>query len=269
MGVVYALGHRTMVAAAAAIFGACLSSPPVQSTDGGSDDTTDAAAAGDLPLLLYLFDEAGGTTVFDQSDMAPAVDLHVTNIDAVMWNDDSLTLSSPTRLSGITLPLELIEACKQSNELTAEAWVSTPHVLQPAELSPQRILSLSEDSSSSNFILGQHQDRWITRLRTDETDANGSPLVMSTSVVQADSLTHIVFTRSDSGLDSLYINGQISAIGEARVGTLGSWGTSFPLTVGNEPNDERAWLGDIHAIAVYARALADDEVLGRFQAGPP
>ena len=262
------LRRWTMIAVICAAPGsACLSSPPAAPGDGGADPV-DARAVPEGPVLLYSFDEAGGATVFDQSGIEPAVDLLLDDLDTVSWGDGFLTLSSPTRLVAAEPPVKLVELCKEGNQLTVEVWIATPHVSQPADSAPQRILSFSDDAYATNFMIGQEVDEWVARVRTTDTEPGGEPSVYSASSVAANSLTHLVFVRGDDGRDHLFLDGELNAIETDRQGTLEIWDPMFAMTVGNENMDERPWLGDIHAIAVYARALSAEEVQVRFLEGP-
>lgn len=55
----------------------------------------------------------------------------------------------------------------------------------------------------------------------------------------------------------------LSAIWLAHQGSdLESWNCSYPLIIGNEATSDRPWLGKIRGLAIYARALEDEEVEG-------
>jgi 4-hydroxy-3-methylbut-2-enyl diphosphate reductase IspH len=40
------------------------------------------------------------------------------------------------------------------------------------------------------------------------------------------------------------------------------------LHLANEENADRRWLGSVHLVAIYARALTPEEVARNFDAGP-
>jgi hypothetical protein len=53
-----------------------------------------------------------------------------------------------------------------------------------------------------------------------------------------------------------------------RTGGLTPWDGTYPILVANEATRDRAWLGELHLIAVYDRALDVGEVTQNFMAGP-
>ena len=79
-------------------------------------------------------------------------------------------------------------------------------------------------------------------------------------------LTHIVFTRNIEWATTFYKNGQILFEGW-QDGFLTSW-MEFYFALANEINGSREWLGEYHVVAIYGRALTDDEVGQNFAAGP-
>jgi hypothetical protein len=53
-------------------------------------------------------------------------------------------------------------------------------------------------------------------------------------------------------------------------GVLDSWNDTWRLGLANElswPSDDRGWLGNMHLVAVYDRALSDQEIATNFAAG--
>jgi hypothetical protein len=53
-----------------------------------------------------------------------------------------------------------------------------------------------------------------------------------------------------------------------RTGATTNWDATYPLLVANERTNDRAWLGELHLVAVYDRALDAGEVEQNFTAGP-
>ena len=64
----------------------------------------------------------------------------------------------------------------------------------------------------------------------------------------------------------MYLNGKQRAAKKVA-GNLSNWDGSFPLVLANERTSDRPWLGEIHLVAIYHRALNSDEVLQNFRAG--
>ncbi|NLT78123.1 MAG: DUF4038 domain-containing protein [Planctomycetes bacterium] len=81
----------------------------------------------------------------------------------------------------------------------------------------------------------------------------------STSVVDTD-LTHVVYTRDRSGKATLYIDGKPVSTRDVG-GDLSNWEDGFNLALGNELTGDRPWRGELHRVALYARALNASEIV--------
>lgn len=80
----------------------------------------------------------------------------------------------------------------------------------------------------------------------------------STSVVRT-RLTHVVYAWDSTGQATLYIDGKPISTREVG-GDLSNWDAGFRLALGNELTGDRPWKGELHRVALYARALAPDEI---------
>jgi hypothetical protein len=117
-----------------------------------------------------------------------------------------------------------------------------------------------------NFTLGQAADRFDVRFRTTETNDSGQPSLPSTPGAAGVSPSHVVYTRDAQGRATVYVNGAESA--QQHVGgDLFNWDYSFQLLLANELSGDRPWLGRLHLVAVYDRALSPDEVHRNHAAG--
>lgn len=162
-------------------------------------------------------------------------------------------------------PARLVEACKKSNEITIEAWLTPANTTQDG---PARIVSLSADPYKRNFTLGQEGARYEVRLRTTRTGENGmNPALSSRGGVET-RLAHVVYTRAADGKATLYLNGEPAA-SAAIPGDLSNWEPGFRLALGNELTADRPWRGELRLAAVYSRALTREEVAANHRAGPP
>ena len=161
--------------------------------------------------------------------------------------------------------LKITTACQVTNEITLEAWVTPANLTQSG---PARIFTVSAAVWTRNLMLGQDNgDDYLARLRTSNTDDNGFPELQVANSVTL-SLTHVVFTRQSDGNESLYLDGTQAGSG-VRSGDFSNWASDFNLALGREFNTgDRAWLGTIHMIAVYDRALSPAEVTHNYDAGP-
>lgn len=241
---------------------------------GGTGGAGGMGGSGGMPLmrveagliLLYDFDEGSGTTVVDQSGVAPTHDLTIADPGNVTWSSDHLTVGSPTILSTGTPATKVADRVVSSGEITVEAWLKPANATQDG---PSRVLSMSTTPYLRNVMLGQEADTFAVRFRAEgQSDwDNGSPTVFSGAASASTALTHVVFTHSSNGQEVIYIDG-FEDTTFTRMGGTGQWDSSYPIVVANEATEDRAWLGELHLIAVYERTLNATEVQQNFGAGP-
>lgn len=233
-------------------------------------------------ILLYDFDEGGGTTVFDRSNVEPTHDLTIADPDPdhVTWSADHLTINQATSLSTSEAAAKVYSRIVASGELTIEAWVK-PARLVSLGTPPDRIITMSQGASNRNFLLGQDGTStgpaYAVRLRIDGEDSdNGHPTVSTPIGSVTTLLQHIVFVHRTDGSEAIYIDGVAQALyvdeAEApsftRNGEFTTWNPGFPIYVANETSNNREWLGELHLIAIYDQALDEDEVEQNYAVGP-
>ena len=102
--------------------------------------------------MLYTFEEGGGNVVRDRSGKSP-IDLTIANTSNVTWTGGGLRIDSPTVLSsGNGGARRLRDSLASSDSVTIEAWVKASDTNQDG---PARIVSMSSDTLTRNFLLGQ------------------------------------------------------------------------------------------------------------------
>lgn len=222
-------------------------------------------------IAFYEFKEGQGTRVNDTSGTGDALNLNILNANAVSWTKNGLRINQPTLISSERPAKKIIDACRQSNEVTVEAWVEPLNVLQDG---PARIVSISKDKVTRNVTMGQGlwgdqpANLYMTRLRTTWTSSNGLPPIVTPTGSATATLTHLVYTRTSTGKAVMYINGQERATGMIT-GQTTNWDVTLPLLLANELDGARAWLGEYRLVAIYQRALSNHEVLHNYTAGHP
>ena len=216
--------------------------------------------------VLYTFQEGSGTTVRDVSGVGAPLDLTVGNEAAVGWTPSGgLFINSPTSVSSAGAATKIIDACIASDEISIEAWVKPANTTQGG---PARIVTLSDGSGVRNFTLAQEENTYDTRLRTTLTSDNGLPSLTAGTVTLSE-LSHVVYTRDDSGMAWLYVNGVEVGSHSDITGDFSNWDEGFRFGLANEFGTDRTWLGEYRLIAIYDRALSQAEVSQNFNAGPP
>ena len=220
----------------------------------------------EVPAVVYYnFREQSGTRVSDVSHYGQPLDLFIPDPNAVQWELDGLQLLSPTILKSVTPPTKLVEACRESGEITLEAWVTPNNYTQSG---PARIMSFSQDPYSRNFTLGQEQNAYEARLRTTRSDYNGRPGLLAPGGTLTLTKTHIVFTRKRDGQAAVYINGTLER-SFYRPGDFSNWNSGYAWMLGNELTEDRPWVGTLHQVAVYNVALEEAYIRHRFEQGKP
>jgi hypothetical protein len=76
----------------------------------------------------------------------------------------------------------------------------------------------------------------------------------------------VVYTRDASGVARIYLDGLEVTSGVVG-GDLSNWDSTYQLLLTNELTGDRPWLGELHLVAIYDRALDILEVERNFQVG--
>ena len=213
--------------------------------------------------ILYDFAETKGNVVRDQSGTGDAYDLQITDVKAVKRSGGALQILKPTIISSKNAPTALIEAVRTSGEITIEAWMEPKDTKQAG---PARLVTLSKNSNERNFTLGQDGDKLDARLRTTKTSTNGIPSLAAPSKSLTTKLTHVVCTRQQDGTARIYQNGK-QVVQKKVAGNFSNWDKSLKLALVDEHSKGRPWLGTLHLVAIYDRALSSKEVNQNFDAG--
>ncbi len=224
---------------------------------------TDERASANLQVL-YNFEDGSGETISDVSSVGTAIDLTIDDNTLVGWTDKGLNIHGNSRIKSANIATKIIDACKNSNEITFEAWL-LPSNVTTRDLNT-RILTIGNSTSSSerNFGIVQKKANHYYLLRTTGTDLNGVPTTEFDTMFVA--LTHLVFTRSTEGTVKTYRNGQL-VLTDERIGSFSNWDDSHHIYLGNETSSFYYWEGTYYLTALYNRALTEFEVQHNYTFG--
>ena len=114
----------------------------------------------------------------------------------------------------------------------------------------------------------QDKGHFDVRLRTTSTDNNGQPSTAAADFFVTTKLTHVVFTRAQDGMAKIFVDGR-PVVSATVAGAFNNWSDDFRLCIANELTGDRPWLGDLHLVAIYSRALTSGDVEQNFNAGLP
>jgi len=224
-------------------------------------------------IAYYNFSYNSDYIVYDFSGYGDPLNLRVIQRSAVNWNDNNkLELLSNTGLISTTSARKLVNAIKQTNELTFECWVKPT---EPVFSGKARIASLGSNDGEVAFIIDQDlafKDEkkaldFNVRLQTASTSPNGYPFITPEKPQEFINLQHIAFVRDASGKEILYINGEISSE-NFRPGGFENWKDNFYLRLGNESDMNHGWQGTYYVVALYNSALNSEEIKRNYEAGP-
>lgn len=214
-------------------------------------------------VVLYDFEGASGAVIRDHAGTNDPIDLVVEDIGQVQREAGKLQVRGKTLIRSKKPPKRLISAIKRSQAFTIEAWLRPSRLNQSG---PARIVTLSKGSTNRNFTLGQDGDKFDVRVRCEKTSNNGLPSTSSKSGTLTKRVTHVVYTRDRAGNAAIWIDGERNAKKKIE-GNFSNWGSGMRLALGNELNKSRAWLGTYHLVAIYNRALSDDEITRNYATG--
>ncbi|MBI1311699.1 DUF1592 domain-containing protein [bacterium] len=213
---------------------------------------------------LYTFDATDGDVIRDRSGASPQLDLKIDKLSAVQWRGDALAVNSSVTIASVAPATKIIQATRRSNEVTIEAWIRPANLKQDG---PARIASLSVDTGQRNFTLGQNGNHYEVRLRTSSTSTNGIPAVATPDNTATQALTHVVYTRDAAGNVVVYTDAR-PKVSTKIAGQFSNWDNGYRLALANELTGDRPWLGELHLVAIYNRALTSREIEQNFHSGP-
>ncbi|MEZ5072437.1 MAG: LamG-like jellyroll fold domain-containing protein [Bacteroidales bacterium] len=217
--------------------------------------------------MVYRFDEGGGGTVHDKSASGDPVDLHIDRPEDVEWvPGKGLKMTGNATLSSSVVPRDFLAAIQATDEISIETWIRTDDITQTG---PARIVSLSTDSDNRVVMLGQEGTAafydYVARLNTGN-DANGLPQVTTPTHYQSKNLHHVVYSRTYLGVEKIHVNG-VAVYTGTRAGDFSDLSGDFYLALGNEVGGGSPWTGTYYLVALYNRALFDEEIAQNYAAG--
>lgn len=218
-------------------------------------------------IALYEFKTGSGVVAYDTSGVEPALNLDLT--DGSMWVGGwGINIKKGQRAQGSTsASKKLSDQIKSTGEFSIEAWMAPADVVQEDAYA----VSYSAGPDDRNVTLAQKAYQYEALTRTNETDANGMPSLLTLDKdrdAQA-ALQHVVLTYDPINGRRLYVNGQFTGDVDPRGGggSLADWDDSYALVLGNETSGTRPWAGVMRLIAIHNRALTLEQVQQNFAAG--
>ena len=205
--------------------------------------------------LLFAFDTASAEPIRADGadgdvsgDLTPRGRARLDRHRAMVLDDGAFVADAGTNQ-------RLLKALRGGSELTIEALLTTRSADQSG---PARIASFSADAGSRNFTLGQEKGDLVLRLRTPRTGTNGVNPSATLFAVAPDRPVHVVVTYRDGQLVAYRDGKPVVRTGAVR-GDFANW-QAQQLIFGDEASGDRNWNGTLEAVAIYGRALNEEEV---------
>lgn len=127
----------------------------------------------------------------------------------------------------------------------------------PEQYGPARILTVSFDRRRRNLTLGQQGRDLILRLRTPQTDWNGTPQIQVKGVFGQREWRDLAVSIRPDRL-ALRVDDQLVLERPLPPRPLAGWDRSYRLAFGNELNNSAGWLGEIAAATLSTPAIRVD-----------
>lgn len=157
-------------------------------------------------------------------------------------------------------PHDWLEAARRTETLELSLNVRPGAVAQSG---PARILTISRDAYIRNLTLGQEGSDLVLRLRTEDTDINGTvagqPFARIPEVFHPQRWTTIDLEIVPGQL-TLAVDGRTALAVELPSRVVETWDPAFSLALGNEPTCNRPWLGEIRRAVIRAPGYERDYV---------
>ncbi|MEM6459024.1 MAG: LamG domain-containing protein, partial [Planctomycetota bacterium] len=223
-------------------------------------DATQAAAlaAGNNPGAQ------AASLVEDTSSAVTPLDLTIADPDHVTWiSGGGLRIDAATLIASPAAAADLHAALTATDAFTLEAEFTPSKINQTV---PERLVALSDGTSSRNFELTQDQQVYAGKVRT-EFQVSGTPEAASGDVLAAGVAQHVILTYDGEAL-RMYRNG-ILEVTEPWTGDFDNWDAGYALHLANEPNGTRPWLGTLHRVAIWDGSVDQVQAQNLFNGDPP
>lgn len=218
-------------------------------------------------IALYQFKQGAGSVAFDTSGVDPSLNL---NLGAgVEWVGSwGISIADNGKAQGdTTSSKKLNDLIRLTGEYSIETWVIPANVTQEEK----RIVTYSGGTETRNFALNQTIYDYDFLARSENTDADGQPLLNTPSAeeILQSTLQHVVATFDPTEGRKIYVNGELSAQDNdaSLVGSIANWNDTFVLAVGNEVDNANGWNGTVRLLAIHNRVLEPEQVIANFDAG--
>ena len=225
------------------------------------------------PIVFYTFETVENDTIVkDVSGVEPIIDLVMTDGVSKIADRNGVVIENYDEsythgLYSIDVPEGLNEAIQNNFAFTIEFWGKPTSV----EQWDARLVTYSLDGGHRNFTLLLQYAAFETRVRTITNGNNGYNFPWQTADVLTEPVPeiHVVWTF-DEGEENLYYDGDFLESNNEHGPDISNWDPTYKLIIGVEDNNtdtRRQYEGDVYMVAIYDRALSEEEVKANYDAG--
>jgi hypothetical protein len=214
---------------------------------------------------LYRFDEDGGTTVGDSSQVGTVHDLTIEPGADVTWLSDldALRINGPSIIQTATGVNDINTNVQASQGVSVEMWIDPVTF----DIGDATLFNLAPSTGGQqNLELSQDGRALEMSLRTVTTSSDGKPSLSSGGVLPPQ-LHQLVYVMRPDNTASVYIDG-LKAWDGYRGGSLNAWAAGYGLSIANSGEGVNPWRGDMYLMAVYSSDLSQAEITQNYQSGP-
>lgn len=222
-------------------------------------------------IAKYEFKTGRGTVAFDTSGIDPVADLNL--LGNVAWSSAwGIKFADSGRAQAtVSGSRKLYDLLRGAGEYSIETWIIPDNLDQGMnDNNPARIVSYSGSSDERNFSLGQYDYNYVALNRSNQSDANGLPVLATDDNderAQA-SLQHVVVTFEPIRGRRIYVNGEFTGDTDPLAGAvLSDWDNGYALVAGNEVSGNRPWAGSLRFLAIHNRAMSSADIRTNFNVG--
>ncbi len=151
-------------------------------------------------------------------------------------------------------PPAWLVAARQSGSLEIDLEVRAE---RPFQEGPARVLTVSRDVHEANLMIGQQDDALVVRVRRPGSDRSGEP-AFEVPHLFADVGWHSVAVLIRGDHLRIEADGRVVVNEALEADPLAGWDPSYLLALGDEPQGERGWVGELRQLQVITPAGSVD-----------
>ncbi len=222
------------------------------------------------PVALHRFNESSGTIASDSAYNPVVQDAYVATPANTSWTGGGLKFNSSTKAATTGAASNITNNLMTSNQFTVFGRVAPSSTSQ----TNATIVSVSDNSTSSNISVRQQADKLEFRMRTSGSGAGestGTASITSASLF-ASGQTFCDFCATFDGKNlKLYTRPDYSSgvgtqtmVSTTRSGDLSTWSTTARLTFGNEDSNNCPFLGEVLHVGFYDSVMDTSQIASFF-----